>query len=823
MCYKNKSLKNILTILTFLLIAVNLSAQKPNKNVGIIIGNVVDANSGKALADADLLLMQLADSSHRLKFTTDKNGSFAFEGIPFGYYRLMITATGFATLKLDSIYLREERFDFNLGDIKLNPKTNALEEVVVYAEKPLIENKDGNITYNVGESAMSNGATTAELLKNIPLVNNDPNGKILLKGKEPKILIDEKPVELNAQQLQDLLESLPGGMIERIEVMQNPPPQFANEEGGVINIVTRKGKIGFTGRINLSAGTRGEGSSSANIAYRNKKWSVNAHLGMNINQVKGNNYSRRENYYTDSTSYFNTDGLFENKNYRPNLRFQTDYELNKNHTFNFTYQGNLNAFDNNNTTQYGNINRFKELYKLSSRNTHSTGNGYAHSFSVAYNFKGKNPAEKLSIINTYSIGRNDNDRDFMQQFFDAALVNTGNDSSQQQLTDNKNSGFISRVNYDKPISKGITLNSGLTYAYNEYNNGLQTTFYNKSTGKWEDVDILSTNFNFNQQVSSVRLGGTYNITKSWRLNASLNTEFTTIRFNFSKGGTDVSNHYRNLLPSASLRKEFSKQFSTALVYRATIKRPGVNELNPAIDYVDPYNIRFGNPFLDASLSDNFDFNINYSKGKYYINSSLGYNVVKDVYRQIRNLVEGGTTQTSWQNISNRKEYEASVFGGYTFSKKFRVNASASYTWNQYQEIEKLLYKYQDGGSFTLGFNYNYMFSSVMSMDGNFRYNNFADPQGRSRSNLNMNFGIQRKFFDKRLTVSFNVIDPFTKQRYVTYTYGKNFFIETNNAVNTRNFRLSVSWQLNKLVQKNSASVIREKAGKYSRSNNSSSN
>ena len=32
---------------------------------------------------------------------------------------------------------------------------------------------------------------------------------------------------------------MPGSMIERIEVMTNPPPQYANEPGGVINIITK--------------------------------------------------------------------------------------------------------------------------------------------------------------------------------------------------------------------------------------------------------------------------------------------------------------------------------------------------------------------------------------------------------------------------------------------------------------------------------------------------------------------------------------------------------------------------------------------------------
>jgi hypothetical protein len=192
---------------------------------------------------------------------------------------------GFADLQIDSIYLREERYDFNLGDLKLNISGAASSEVIVYAEKPLIENKDDKIIFNVGESALSGGATTAELLKNMPLINNDPNGKILLKGKEPRILIDDKPTDLNAQQLQDLLESLPGNSIDKIEVMTNPPPQYATETGGVINIVTKKGKIGWVGRVNVSAGTRGESSTYANGSYRNQKLVLNLNGGVGVSTM----------------------------------------------------------------------------------------------------------------------------------------------------------------------------------------------------------------------------------------------------------------------------------------------------------------------------------------------------------------------------------------------------------------------------------------------------------------------------------------------------------------------------------------------------------
>ncbi|MEY2639155.1 MAG: hypothetical protein RIR90_637, partial [Bacteroidota bacterium] len=310
--------------LAFLLVLtlIQSTAQSDNaeqrKALGIVTGVLVDGQNSKPVAFATLALINRTDSLKKYQQVSDKNGSFEFLKLEMGYYKLRIQALGFATLEMDSIYLRAERYDFNLGDIKLNTASNQLMDVVVYSEKPLIENKDGKITYNVGESALNSSASTAEILKNMPLINNDPNGKILLKGKEPKILIDDKPTELTAQQLQDLLESMPGSSIEKVEIMTNPPPQYATETGGVINIVTKKGKIGWIGRVNLTAGTRGEANLGVNLSYRNQKISFTNTVNVGASQFMGSSYSRRENIYKDSTNRFHTDGSFNNQNIRPN-------------------------------------------------------------------------------------------------------------------------------------------------------------------------------------------------------------------------------------------------------------------------------------------------------------------------------------------------------------------------------------------------------------------------------------------------------------------------------------------------------------------------
>ena len=647
----------------------------------------------------------------------------------------------------------------------------------------------------------------------MPLLSNDPDGKILLKGKEPKILIDEKPTDLTADQLKDLLESLPGSSIEKIEIMTNPPPQYATEQGGVINIVTKKGKIGLTGKVTISAGTRGEGSLAANAGYRNQKFSTNTILGISGSQLLGNSHSKRQNLYADSTNYFNTQTNWKSNNLRPNLRSQFDYEINKFNLINLVYQGNLNVFDNLSTSQYTNINRFLAPFKISTRENGSKGTGYNHNLTLSYTLKANNPAEILRVSIIGGFGKNDNGKGYFQHFLDPFYQPTGVDSTQSQYYDSYNKSVQARLSYDKPLDSGkLFLSTGATYQIGNYHNSLNTKFFRKQDSSFVPNNLLSNDFKFNQNIFTIRLGVTYLISQSLRIIAGAQAENTTTNFAFIMGNSsDVGNHYWNVLPNITIRKEFDRTFNTALVYRASIRRPDLGQLNPNIDYSDPYNIRFGNPYLSPSLADNLDWNVSLIKGKYYINTSLGYNNVKNVFYQIRTLIDAGKTQVTYQNIANRQEYEASVWGGYTFTKKLRVNASAGYTFNQYSEAEKLLFKYQNGGSFYTSFNYNFTPTNLLTFEGSARYNSYADPQGRSRSNITMNLGVQRKFFNKRVIVNFNIFDPFTTQQYTTYTYGSNFNIENYSTTTTRNYRLGISYQLNKMIKKSAISDKQKQA------------
>ncbi len=728
-------------------------------------------------------------------------GEFTFSSLAPGIYRIRITATGFSALTIDSINLRSDRLDFNLGDILLAAPGKSLSAVIVYAEKPLFENKDGKITFNAGESALSAGASTTDLLKQTPLITVDSDGKVLMKGKEVKILIDDKPVEMDSRQLQDLLESMPGSMIEKIEVLTIPPPQYANERGGVLNIVTKKGKVGETGRLNVNYGSRGEAGINGNFSYRKNKLGLNISSGFSFNRYRGSSYSSRQNTYADSSNFFKTTGQSINETMRPVSRVSLDYDLDKNNVFNFTGLFNANNNEGESGTRYGNINRYDELYKSSTREVGSESSNRNPSASISYTHKGRTIGEFLRVIAGGAWSRSSNLRKFYQQYFQPDGSFTGTDSTQQQRTAVTHQALSLRINYDKPSGKKTFLSFGATAIDNTTHNRLFTSFMKKPENVLVGSSLFSNDFEFYQEIYTVMAAVRYSFSKNFYTTVGVQQEYANTSFDIVNDSNHYANSYFSTLPFVNVTRKWEKGYSVSASYKRSIQRPGIHHLNPSVDYTDPYNTRFGNPYLQPYFSDNFDLIAGYWNKKYNLNISVGYNTLQQIYSSIRTLQPDGKTNTSWQNLSGRTEYETSLYGGLNIGKKLKINASSAYSYNVYSLHDRKTNRYRNGGSLNSTLNSNYVWNSLMNFSSNFTYHRFANPQGRVRTNLSMNLGAQRKFFRKNLAITLNVIDPFRQQQNKNFIQAPNYTLETFSTGNSTNYRVTAGYTFKKKVKK----------------------
>ena len=781
--------------------AVSVFAQKSK---GVISG-IIYENENKTLPFATLQLCNLKIPEKCKTTAADKNGYFQFDSLQADYYFLKITGAGFGNKKIDSIYVREEKMKIDLHEIILSNKTTVEDEVIVYAERPLIENKDGKIIFNVGETAAANSNNVNELLQKTPLVTIDANGTILLKGKEVKILIDDKPVELNAKQLQEMLESMPGSFIDKIEVMTNPPPQFANERGGVINIVSKKGKVGFTLRANIYYGTRGESGSAFAMTYRKNKISTQFNVAVSDNKFIGNSYYIRQNNYRDSSNYLKAQSNYTNKSLRPSLRWNTDYDINKRNSLNFSLNINSNKGNNNSETDFANSNRYLVSYKFNDRYIISDINNQTINISSSYLWKDKKRTGVVKIITGFVYSKNVNERNFYQEFFGLDKIPLGIDSTQFQKNFNRGKNYSLRINYDKSFDSGkYFFSTGINYFDNNSYNNLTAAYLKKPLNIYFPQTGFENEFYFKQQITQARLALKYRFIPDFYGTAGIQVENTGQGFDHISLNNRFKKTYFSFLPFLLLTKKSASNYTFTFSYRKTLQRPGINETNPALDITDPYNTRFGNPYLLPYYAHNFDLSVAKTFKKFNYNTSIGYNALLDLYVPIRTLQTDGKTFITYQNISNRKEYEANIWGAFTLSKKTKISGSAGYNYNAYSNFDKKFLRYRNGGNFTSNLNSTINTNDLMQYGLAVTYNRFANPQGTVRSNVSMNINVQRKFFHKTVIVTLSAVDPFTTQQNVSYTYGSNFILQNYSFTKTRNFKLNFAYNFikKKPVKKN---------------------
>ncbi len=758
---------------------------------GAIEGSLIDSSGRQSVQGASIDLVGFNGLSRTT--LSDKTGFFSFDSLPNNYYRLKISFVGFGSTIIDSVHIYPGKKEILLGEITLKSSATNMEAIVIYFEKPLIQTKDGNIIMNVGESPMAASSTAADLLRNMPLVSTDPDGKVSVRGREPRILVDEKPVELKGQQLSDFLESFPGGMIDKIEVMTNPPPQYANEPGGVISITTRKGKTGINGRVTGYGGTRGELGGNFSLSFRKKGFSMNLQAGTNYNEFKASRKGVRENYYTDSSNELHTSNNNVNRSARPNFRFSMDYNPNAKNNLSLELLYNGNDFTNYGITTYQNYNRFEQLYRISEREIKSDGNSFNPSLDLSYLHKGKKQGEQLRFIMNLNSTWQDNDKFFVQEFFDAKHVKTGPDSVQSQLNDTRSSGLNTRISYTLPFNKGRTIFSSGAYWNVNSSRITLDSYYELPTGENMLSPLLSSSLLFRQSIYNLRTSLKQQLAKGLFLSGGLAWETTEVFFDIYSQQKNTQNNYHNVLPFVSLSQSYENGVNLNASYRSSVRRPGIWEMNPAVDYTDPYNVRFGNPELRSSPSHNFDFVVGKTNHKLYYNLGMGYNMVEDIFATVRTLIEGGKTMITWQNISGKKEYEISSWAGYQFSKSFRLNLNAGYSYAVYSEYDIAVNKYQNGGSFNSKINFTYTPGDLWNFTGNMNVDRYANPQGSVRSAVSMNFGLQRKLMHKKLLATITLVDPIIQQSYNNLTMGPNFRLTSSGVTQTRNFRLSLTY------------------------------
>ena len=240
-----------------------------------ITGRIKD-DTGEVLPDATVKLLSLPDSTFVKGIQANDEGKFRLTGVKRGQYVAEVSYVGYATqgvnVKVDG------KNNVALGDISLSEGTINLKDVVVTGVKTQIKVMEDTVEYNADSYKTAPNAVVEDLLKRLPGVEVDSEGKITANGKEvTKILIDGK--EFFSDDPKVASKNLPVNMVDKLQVVDRKSDLARltgvddGEDETVINLTVKKGmQNGWFGTAEAGYGTDNRYLGSFNV---NRFWNGN--------------------------------------------------------------------------------------------------------------------------------------------------------------------------------------------------------------------------------------------------------------------------------------------------------------------------------------------------------------------------------------------------------------------------------------------------------------------------------------------------------------------------------------------------------------------
>jgi hypothetical protein len=149
-------MKTLSGLILFLGLTVCATAQVTN-NTGSISGKLRDETTGEAIEFAAMNLSSSGNTGYFKNLMTENDGSFLFDDVPFGSYRIKISFLGFESRIIEDIQINKDNQNHNLGLVRIKQASHTLDELVITATKPQIEFKGDTVVYNVSQSLLATG------------------------------------------------------------------------------------------------------------------------------------------------------------------------------------------------------------------------------------------------------------------------------------------------------------------------------------------------------------------------------------------------------------------------------------------------------------------------------------------------------------------------------------------------------------------------------------------------------------------------------------------------------------------------------------------
>ncbi len=715
----------------------------------MITGKVVENESQQAIEFATVMIKEQTTQQLLTGITTETDGTFKVQTNTANFY-VEVSFIGLETKILKDFSITNGKID--LGIIALGENSLQLDEVVVRAEKSSTEFRLDKRVFNVGQDLSSTGASALEVLNNVPSVNVNIEGEISLRGSTGvQILINGKPSVLASEQ-GNALGTITADMIDKIEVITNPSAKYEAEgTSGIINIIIKKEeRKGINGSATINTGIPHNHSFGLSLNRRTEKFNLFSQIGVGYRELPSN----KENINQDLIR--KTKILSEGIEYRNelfyNLILGTDYHINRNNVLtlsgSFAYEVEDQPSLTNFIAQDSTGATTNEWYR--DETTEATNPKYRYELQYKSKLKGhKDHSLLVSALGNFFGKKQSSD------FFNAFTSDNEQFANQETETAFQEGKYTFNIDYTKPFSDKLTLETGTQYVINNVSNDYEVR--NEINGEWIADNNLTNVFEYEQKVLGVYGTGAYEADK-WGIKIGLrveNTELNTLLINTNESN---NRNFTNLFPSLHTSYKVTEAFSLQGGYSRRIFRPRLWDLNPFFNIRNNFAIRTGNPDLLPEFSDSYEISSIYVAGKTSLNFSIYHLYTTDVKERVSRF-ENNINTTTPENIGTNQATGVEFNAKYAPSKKVSFNGDVNFnSFNRRGEFEATSFDF-NGTRWSSKLTTKIKFPKDVDFELTGQYRSkYRTIQGEVSGNLFADLGVRKKILKGKGVINFSIRD-----------------------------------------------------------------
>ncbi len=708
------------------------------------------------LPGATVSLINNSDTTQVRYTTTDASGNATFNNVSDGYWRIRISYIGFITQErtvLNDPMHRNFIFTLKSSAVSLNG-------VTITADRPFIRQEDDKMIIDP-TPLIGISSNTLEVLESTPGLYVDYDAGIFLSSTTPAaVYVNGREQKLSTPDIMNLLRNLPPGSIERIEVLRTPSTKYdAASSGGIVNVVLKKGvKLGRFGSLSTGMNQGKYGNRFFEASFNNSGEKTNYYINTNYNHS-----DRLEEM--NSIRYLNSDTSLNQQSESRRIENQVFlgyglvYEAGK--KTDLSYDGRIGYTHrktdavSNSITENGYYLPILESEDL----TNSNNSSWNISQDLGLTKKLDTVGSEWVNIMSYNISTWNNLQQFSSGYtlpFDTTINGEGESDLQRQFL-----LLQSDLTYGLPFK--IKLETGIKGTWQDFKS--TTDFFDLSSGNSIQDSSRSNSFRYSEGIFAAYAQASKTIWGGLILKSGCRLEYTYMDGKqLFPSDTSFEVNRADFFPYVYLSRPLPTimgiSLTTYMIYRRTISRPNYEDLNPVIDYIDPFLYRTGNPELKPQFTNNIEFNVSYDDMPVF---AIGINRTTDIFSEVvyTDAAHPDVAVMTSDNLgSSTEKYLRGLIGippggTYFFALGAQFNSNE---YNGFYEGNPLSYQYESWRFFTFHslklskqtkLNV-YGFMMVNGQRGFYELDNFGS----------LNLGLSHTMMNQKLNITLNARDIF---------------------------------------------------------------